>query len=78
VGALLGATLMRTRGRDVMLAIALYPLVVPVVLAGGRGTAALLEGDPAGADLWIQFLITFDVVCVVAGLWIFEPLVGEP
>jgi heme exporter protein CcmB len=78
VGALLGATLMRTRGRDVMLAIALYPLVVPVVLAGGRGTAALLEGDPAGADLWIRFLITFDVVCVVAGLWIFEPLVGEP
>ena len=77
VGALLGATLMRTRGRDVMLAIALYPPVVPVVLAGGRGTAALLDGDTAGADLWIRFLLAFDVICVIVGLWIFEPLIGE-
>lgn len=77
VGALLGATLMRTRGRDVMLAIALYPLVVPVVLAGARGTAALLDGDPSGADLWIRFLLAFDALFIVVGLWIFEPLVGE-
>jgi len=77
VGALLGATLMRARGRDVMLAIALYPLVVPVVLAGARGTAALLDGDVAGADLWIDFLLAFDALFVVVGLWIFEPLVGE-
>ena len=77
VGALLGATLMRTRGRDVMLAIALYPLVVPVVLAGARGTAALLDHDVAGADLWLRFLLAFDAVFVVLGLWIFEPLVSE-
>jgi heme exporter protein B len=77
VGALLGATLMRTRGRDMMLAIALYPLVVPVVLGGARGTSALLDGDAAGADLWLRFLCAFDAVFVVLGLWIFEPLCGE-
>jgi heme exporter protein B len=77
VGALLGAALMRARGRDVMLAIALYPLVIPVLLAGARGTAALLEGSVDSADLWLRFLLAFDAVSVVLGLWIFEPLIGE-
>jgi heme exporter protein CcmB len=77
IGALLGAALMRSRGRDVMLAIALYPLVVPVVLAGARGTAALCEHDLGAADVWLRFLLAFDVIFVVLGLWIFEPLVGE-
>jgi len=77
VGALLGAALMRSRGRDVMLAIALYPLIVPVLLGGARGTAALIEGNTEATDVWLHFLLAYDVVFVVLGLWIFEPLIGE-
>src|SRR3989449_7712441 len=43
VGTLFAAMLVRTRGRDVMLPILLYPITIPVIIAGVLGTAALLE-----------------------------------
>ena len=38
--------LVRARTRDVMLPILLYPITVPVMIAGVRGTAALLQPPP--------------------------------
>ena len=46
VGSLFAAMLVRTRSRDVLLPVLLYPMVVPVLLAGVRGTAALLQPEP--------------------------------
>ena len=45
VGTLFAAMLVRTRSRDVLLPILLYPITVPVIIAGVRGTAALLQPD---------------------------------
>ena len=42
VGTLFAAMLVRARSRDVMLPMLLYPITVPVIIAGVRGTAALL------------------------------------
>src|SRR5947209_2433524 len=42
VGTLFAAMLMRARTRDVMLPILLYPITIPVIIAGVRGTAAVL------------------------------------
>jgi heme exporter protein B len=81
VGVVFSAALLRARSRDTLLASLLYPIVVPVFLAGAKGTSQLL--DPATAELssatfWIQFLAASDVIFVAIGLWAFEPVVtGE-
>ena len=45
VGTLFAAMLVRARSRDVLLPILLYPITVPVMIAGVRGTAALFQAD---------------------------------
>jgi heme exporter protein B len=79
VGTLFAAMLVRSRTRDVMLPILLYPITVPVIIAGVRGTAALLADipDEAIATMWISLLVAFDVVFVTLALWTFEPLMTE-
>ena len=79
VGTLFAAMLVRARTRDVMLPILLYPITVPVIIAGVRGTSALLQATPdeAGATMWIALLVCFDVVFVTLALWTFEPLMTE-
>ncbi|MEW6319935.1 MAG: heme exporter protein CcmB [Acidobacteriota bacterium] len=79
VGTLFAAMLIRARSRDVMLPILLYPITVPVIIAGVRGTAALFqpEPNPDMALFWIALLVFFDVVFVTLSLWTFEPLMTE-
>jgi heme exporter protein B len=79
VGTLFAAMLVRTRTRDVMLPILLYPITIPVIIAGVRGTSALLQSPPdeAMATLWIALIGFFDVVFITLSLWTFEPLMTE-
>jgi ABC-type transport system involved in cytochrome c biogenesis permease component len=69
----------RTRSRDVLLAVVLYPIIVPVIIAGSKGTSALFEAIPdlAVARYWLRFLGAFDVVFLCLALWVFEPLAVE-
>jgi ABC-type transport system involved in cytochrome c biogenesis permease component len=71
--------LIRARSRDVLLPILLYPITIPVIIAGVRGTAALFQADvdvPI-ARLWLSMLLFFDVVFVTLALWTFEPAMTE-
>ncbi len=79
VGALFAAMLVRTRSRDVMLPVLLYPITIPVIIAGVRGTVALLEATPDldTARMWVALLAFFDVVFVTLSLWTFEPLMTD-
>jgi heme exporter protein CcmB len=79
VGTLFAAMLARARSRDVLLPILLYPVTIPVMIAGVRGTSALLAADPQieMARLWMMLLLSFDVVFVTLSLWTFEPLMTE-
>ena len=79
VGTLFAAMLVRARSRDVMLPVLLYPITIPVIIAGVRGTAALFEPEPAVdvAQMWIALLVFFDIVFVTLSLWTFEPLMTE-
>lgn len=79
VGTLFAAMLGRARSRDVLLPILLYPVTIPVMIAGVRGTAALLASEPQVemARLWAMLLLSFDVVFVTLSLWTFEPLMTE-
>ncbi len=79
VGTLFAAMLVRARSRDVLLPILLYPITIPVIIAGVRGTAALLQTTPdvETARMWVALLAFFDVVFVTLSLWTFEPLMTD-
>jgi heme exporter protein CcmB len=79
VGTLFAAMLIRARSRDVLLPVLLFPITVPVIIAGVRGTAALLQPDVDGAVLqfWLALLLAFDVVFVTLALWTFEPVMTD-
>jgi heme exporter protein B len=79
VGTLFAAMLVRVRSRDVLLPVLLYPITVPVMIAGVRATAALLEPQPDVDILrfWLALLGCFDVVFVTLALWTFEALMTD-
>jgi len=79
VGTLFAAMLTGARTRDVLLPVLLYPITIPVIIAGVRGTAALLQVD-ADLDMaraWIGMLVFFDTVFITLALWTFEPLMTD-
>ena len=79
VGTLFAAMLVRARTRDVLLPVLLYPITVPVIIAGVRATAALLapEVDAGVLQVWFALLVCFDVVFLTLALWTFEPLMTD-
>jgi heme exporter protein CcmB len=79
VGTLFAAMLVRARSRDVLLPVLLYPITIPVIIAGVRGTAALLQPqlELEVVRFWVMLLTTFDIVFVTLALWTFEPLMTD-
>jgi heme exporter protein CcmB len=79
VGTLFSAMLVRTRSRDVLLPVLLYPMTIPVMLAGVRGTSALLQETPdlASLRMWMAMLGLFDAVFLTLALWTFEAVTSD-
>lgn len=81
VGCVFAAMLLRVRSRDVLLPVVLYPILVPLLIAGTKATAAILPmgatTDLVAAYFWIKFLLVYDAIFVVVALWTFESLVIE-
>ncbi len=75
VASLFGASLGRARSREVLLPLVIYPLSVPVLIAGARGTAALLVGE--SSELWLKLLLVLCLVFITLGLWLFGLLAGD-
>jgi len=79
VGALFAAMLARSQSRAVLLPVLLYPITVPVLIAGVNGTLSLIQPEP-NLDLarfWLALIAFFDVVFMTLALWTFEPLMTE-
>jgi heme exporter protein B len=78
VGCVFSAALLRSKSRDVLLSTLLYPIIVPILIAGARGTAQLLDPAPDldAAVFWTQFLMSVDAIFVIVGLWAFEPVIA--
>ena len=79
IGSVFSATLLKVRSRDVLLPVILYPLLVPLFVAGTKTTAALVEVHPnlEAAWYWIHFLGIYDAAFLVLSMWVFEALVIE-
>ena len=75
----LGFAAVRAHSRDVLLPVLLYPITVPVVIAGVRGTAAIFAAEPnlGLAEMWLTMLVFFDAVFVTLALWTFGAVMSE-
>jgi heme exporter protein B len=77
-GNLFAALSVRTRARDMVLSVIVFPVVAPALLSGVVATRELLGGAPLSELAgWIQLLGAVDIAFLLAGLWLFDPLVSD-
>jgi len=74
---LFAAIAVRTRAREVLLPLLLLPLSLPVLIAGVKGTQAVLIGGLAAASDALGVLGAFDVIFTVAGWLLFTYVVQD-
>jgi heme exporter protein B len=70
-GTFFGAMSIRTRSREVMLPLLLFPISIPAILAMVSSTAATLTGE-GSAHLPLVFLAVYDLVFTVLGVSLFQ------
>jgi heme exporter protein B len=72
-GTFFAAMSLRTRSREIMLPLLLFPISIPAVQSMVEATRIILTGD-ASARFWIVLLLTYDVVFTTACLALFETI----
>ena len=79
VGALVAALAIETRARELIVALLLLPMLVPVIIAAAQATEPLLTGGQSPDDLakWLGFLALYDVVFVLVSVAVFDFLLDE-
>jgi heme exporter protein B len=70
-GTFFAAISIRTRAREIMLPLLLFPLSIPALLAMVNSTTAVLTGEES-ARFWIALLVAYDVVFTTVCLLLFE------
>lgn len=70
-GTFFGALSLRTRNRELLLPLILFPISIPALLAMVQATTAILTGefDPG---LWIRLLVGYNIIFTTVGLLLFE------
>src|SRR6516225_9487296 len=72
-GTFFAAMSLRTRSREIMLPLLLFPISIPALIAMVAGTTAILTGENS-AHFYIVLLLTYDVVFTTACLALFETI----
>jgi heme exporter protein B len=73
-GTFFAAMSLRTRSREIMLPLLLFPISIPALLAMVRATTSILSGE--GARFWIVLLVTYDLVFTTVCLLLFETVLN--
>jgi len=70
-GVFFAALSIRSRNRELLLSLILFPIFIPALLAMVRATTSILTGeeDPA---IWIKMLFGYDIVFTTASLLLFD------
>jgi heme exporter protein B len=61
----------RSRNRELLLPLILFPIFIPALLAMVQATGAILTGD-SDPTLWIKMLLGYDIVFTTASLLLFD------
>jgi heme exporter protein B len=76
--ALFSAVGIRTRARDLMLSVLVFPLVAPALLAAAVATRELFAGATLPEILgWMRILAAFDLLFIGFGVWVSRYLLAE-
>ena len=70
-GTFFAALSLRTRSRELMLPLLLFPIFIPALLGMASATQAILTGE-TDPGLWIELLAGYDVIFTTAALLLFE------
>jgi heme exporter protein B len=74
-GTFFAALSIRTRSREIMLPLILFPISIPALLAMVDATTSVLTGD-ASPDFWIKLLAVYDIVFTAICLLLFETVLN--
>jgi len=73
LGTFYSAMSSRSRAREVLLPLLLFPMLIPVLLAAVEASTSLMGGDPMReAGAWVRLLGAFDIIFLVATTLAFE------
>ena len=73
LGTFYAAMASRSRAREVLLPLLLFPMLVPVLLAAMQATKALLVGDVMhDAGAWTSLLVAYDVIFLISTFLAFD------
>lgn len=74
-GTFFAAMSLRTRSREIMLPLLLFPISIPAILGMVQATTAILTGEN-GARFWIVLLGTYDLVFTTSCLLLFATVLN--
>jgi heme exporter protein B len=78
IGTLCAAIASRTRAREVLLPILMFPLLAPLLIGATRATAGALVGESATElQSWLLMLAGFDIVFATSGWLSFDYILEE-
>ena len=76
LGTFYAAMASRSRAREVLLPLLLFPMLVPVLLASMQASKALLGSDLMNeVGAWVSMLVAFDIIFLVATHLAFEYII---
>jgi heme exporter protein B len=70
-GIFFAALSIRSRNRELLLSLILFPIFIPALLAMVRATTSIFTGD-SDPGLWIKLLFGYDVIFTTASLLLFD------
>jgi len=73
-GTFFAALSIRTRNRELLLPLILFPIYIPALLAMVLATTDILTGE-ADPALWIKFLAGYDIIFTTVGLLLFSTVI---
>ncbi len=74
-GTFFAALGLRTRNRELMLPLVLFPISIPALLAMVQATTGILTGE-SDPGLWIKLLVGYDIIFTVACVMLFETVLN--
>jgi heme exporter protein B len=70
-GIFFAALSIRTRTRELLLSLILFPIFIPALLAMVQATTAILTGE-SDPGLWIKLLLGYDIIFTTVSLLLFD------
>ncbi len=75
-GTFFAALSLRTRNREMLLPLILFPVSIPALLAMVQSTSAILTGE-SDPGLWINMLAGYDIIFMTLCLLLFETILND-